>query len=306
MELQSASVIRPRDIPIFESYVTAVRHSDALLHQGVALLLQRPWFEQGEDSLEYDNRDTGCRFVLRLPAWRPRKGLSHVPAPVADALTIQAEALKPSTYPLEVAEEIGWLSKQIPLKLTVIVDSVPVTGPWLDRRFQQGWQAVNSPFFADQFSGKRMAGCLPQARIHEVWTWNRSRQQRQDDLAVDAFIPLVLYASLGEYSPVTVVTWKDLMPVLLPRVDYILAAESTTGSDDDPGKARITWVPWNAIAPLVQRYPEVPGFPGARQLLYDHPPDQLRAALRSGLLVRQRPQILSAAQVLDQEYMNAF
>jgi hypothetical protein len=268
-------------------------------------LVGQPWFEEEEDRLAFRQKDSDCRFVVYLQPVSMNRALAEPPpVPGANQLVVLLRTLQPRVYPGEVVEALEPLVRALDLEMGLPQDPDPSFGPWSPSRIRLAWRNLHRkalatwrspPFNLDAYVGR-----LPAARIEEIWNWNRSRRDREAALDEDVFIPLIDYFDLGD-GPQTRVSWPDGIPVYLPKVDFVLAGFGTQREGQLGKPEFMTWVPWNALEPLLSRYPTLKDFPNARRLVYEQPPAALMEILRNGLRVRQPPFVVPFNRVLAAE-----
>lgn len=300
---------RTENPPNFHVLLRAKRPCADLGERASRYWMDRPPAKVIPNWITFHNEDSGCFFEIRLRLLDSKQSPKEQwrwpgPAPEPNQLVVWLRTLQPHVYSREVTETLEPMVRALDLEMALPDDPDPAFGSWSASRVLLAWRNFNRKTLANwrqaPYNLESFVGRLPGTEIERIWEWNRSRSAREAALEEDVYIPLIHYLDLGD-GPQTRVSWPDGIPIYLPKVDFILAGFDEV-PDAPPGtRALHTWTPWEAIEPLLSRYPTLKSFPDARRLAYDEPPSDLLEVLRNGLRVRQVPWTLPFARVLAEE-----
>jgi hypothetical protein len=86
---------------------------------------------------------------------------------------------------------------------------------------------------------------MPADRLRAAWAWNyRLAEHRRRN--PDCFVPTIRFFRIDRPAN-TVVAWGDGMPVLLPKIDYVLVGRSVSG------EPRFGLASWSEVAEIIER-----------------------------------------------------
>lgn len=120
-------------------------------------------------------------------------------------------------------------------------------GPYSGEGFLNGWN------FGNLFSARldlsdnpsRNITSMPSGRLRAAWAWNYRLAEHQGRNP-DRFVPTIKFFRIDQPAN-TAVAWGDGMPVLLPKVDYVLVGRYISG------EPRFGLAPWSEVAEIVER-----------------------------------------------------
>ncbi|HEX4504499.1 MAG TPA: hypothetical protein VH722_02115 [Alphaproteobacteria bacterium] len=123
-------------------------------------------------------------------------------------------------------------------------------GPYSGAGFLRGWDFGNTFSIRTMLFERpdfRMA-TLPRERLRSIWAWNYARAAEHAATGDRRFTPLIQFFSI-DGRVCTVAVWSQGMPVLLPKVDYVLVGR-LAGND-----RRFGLEPWSEVLDVVAQNP---------------------------------------------------
>ena len=173
-------------------------------------------------------------------------------------------------------------------------------GPYSREGFLNGWNLGNEFAIRAVLSQPpdHKIWSLPQSKLHAVWRWNYSKDDRVARAGEDQFVPRIGLCAI-EDRPSLVAVWPIGMSILLPAVDYVLVGQEVAG------ERRFGLSPWPDVIDIMERA----GLDTGRNPLdirYSRTPDLIEK------WAAQIPQIdpqtlfrLSADEVIESETLDA-
>jgi hypothetical protein len=193
-----------------------------------------------ENNAVYQNMDTGVYFWMRL---QDRRNLLLQKNVASAAFEINYG--RPSFFGTEAEIELSDFVATFQARIEDGQMYGMGNGPYSREGFLKGWN------FGNVFS-TRLAllksfnlSSMPADQLRAAWEWNyhlAERAWRNPSLVV----PTVMFLRI-EGRPSTVAVWGDGMPILLPKVDYMLIGRHV-GDEKQIGLA-----PWSAITDVIER-----------------------------------------------------
>jgi hypothetical protein len=194
-------------------------------------------FSMKNDDVVYENRDTGVYFFMRL---RRTKKLFRSSSSIVSA-AFEINYCRPSYFGVE-AEKV--LSDFVAVFQPRIEDPQMHGmggGPYSREGFLSGWNFGNV-FAARNALLDRNIVSMPSDELRATWEWNYHRAEREwRNPDVFSFFFRI------EGRPCRLVTWGEGMPILLPKVDYILLGRVVSGD------ARFGLAPWSEVLEVTRR-----------------------------------------------------
>jgi hypothetical protein len=173
-------------------------------------------------------------------------------------------------------------------------------GPYSAEGFFSGWNFGNA-FAVRETAAKsssRDVPTLPRAALNAAWEWNYHCAERRERLDLQAYVPTILFWRL-EGRASRVVVWGEAMPILLPRVDYVVVARDTSD------KPQVGLAAWDEVVEVAKRA----GFDTGKQpleLRYLVPPPAIADwAANLPLIDLKSYARLHPYQILDEELIEA-
>jgi hypothetical protein len=195
-----------------------------------------------ENNAVYQNPDTGVYFFMRLRCARSILLQKNV---VAAELEINYH--RPSFFGTEAEIELSALVAAFQPRIQDPQMRGMGEGPYSGEGFLNGWNFGNvfgTRVGLSNNPGRDIAS-MPADRLRAAWAWNYrlAEHQRRNP---DCFVPTIRFFRIDRRAS-TVVAWGDGMPVLLPKVDYVVVGRSVSG------EPRFGLAPWSAVAEIVER-----------------------------------------------------
>ncbi|CAM3050410.1 hypothetical protein CFR75_14280 [Komagataeibacter xylinus] len=206
---------------------------------------------------------------------------------------------RPGFFAVEMAREITALLARFPACIDDPQMDGMGSGPYTPAGLLKGWNAGNIAaihILSSRQDPFRYA--LPRATLMRCWEWNDTLDARQQRLGDAKAIPKMSSFALDE-KILTAAIWVDGMPIMLPRVDYVLMARR-----QDDGATQIACLSWADLVPVLLQagHAQHDGFDVSHALAAD----TTSALLASGQpFDPDRMCLLNADKVLDEESVSA-
>lgn len=166
----------------------------------------------------YENPDTGIYFFFSYNAASDGED-----APAGESVSFDLNYGRPHVFALEAEPEVSAFVRALGLNIEDPQLQGMANGPYSREGFLRGWNTGNqygySVFLKD--SGDFGRWSLPTAELERVWRWNFAKEALYKEIALDAFIPMILYAQRNGRL-CTAVVWSDAIPTFLPQVDCVI------------------------------------------------------------------------------------
>jgi hypothetical protein len=200
-------------------------------------------YSLGESQIDYKNAATGTNFIIR---YRSKRSLFSKRS--VFAAEVEMNYFRPSYFGLEAEIEVSSLVA----KFRPSVDDPQLRGmgqgPYSSTGFLEGWNYGNS-FAVRAILSKNPAQGIPTMaaeKLRAAWMWNYQKPEwlaKANDLQ---FVPNVNLVTVRGI-PSLMAVWAIGMPILLPKVDYVLVGR------DDAGTKRYGLSPWSEVLEVVRR-----------------------------------------------------
>ncbi|HEX4193363.1 MAG TPA: hypothetical protein VHY80_09705, partial [Stellaceae bacterium] len=267
-----------------------LRHADVLKY-----FASRKHYKAADSRASYQNDDTGVYFWFNLKC--SRDFLLHRTVASAE---LEINYNRPSFFAHEAAKELSaFLAAFQPQIEDPQIEGMGA-GPYSGDGFLRGWNFGNRFAIQQAISQRdsRNVATMPAAELHAAWQWNFDCAERRDQLDQQVYVPTILFWRIDGRA-CRLVVWGESMPILLPRVDYVVVAREVAG------KLRTGRVPWSEVVELAKRG----GFDSSQdtiELRYLTPPpmitDWATSIPPTELKAHER---LGAHQILDEELVAA-
>jgi hypothetical protein len=248
-------------------------------------------FSIEKDNVLYENADTGVYFFMRL-----RSANRLFQSNVVSA-EFEINYHRPSHFGIE-AEKV--LSDFVAVFQPRIEDPQIQgmgEGPYSREGFLSGWNFGNVFAARNALSPGRKVASMPGDELRAAWEWNyhRAERQRRDP---GLFVPGIFFFRIeGRIS--RVVFWGEGMPILLPKVDYVLVGRVVAG------EKRFGLAPWSDVLNIVR----LAGWDATKdplKLAYRATPPPIENWVANIPLIDvEALERLSADQILDEELIAA-
>lgn len=209
---------------------------------------------------------------------------------------------RPSFFGLEAANEIMEFVAEFELQVMDPQGNGIHEEGFSAENFLDGWNAGNEFAYRailgnDEF--QQMALTYPTASLHEIWSWNYGRDELQNRLGDDIFVPRIYFMKVDE-KVVTTTLWPDAIPVCLPKVDFVLVLRKELSSEPNSEEPQVLRVSWSELAAEIERYPFEEDF--YYRMEFEYPDELLCHAVRQLPLQAHDPEeIQPYDSVLDAE-----
>jgi hypothetical protein len=190
----------------------------------------------------YQNPDTGVGFRVHHEI---RKAVFSAPK-VVEA-HIEIGYCRPSFFCVEAEIEVSALVREFAPKIDDPQIGGMGSGRYSKQGFIDGWNKGNA--FALRAVASRNPAQRPPAmaadRLRAAWAWNYRRHELAASANDEQFVPAIMILNVGEVPSLAVV-WGLGMPILLPRVDYVLVGR------EQGGVRQCGLSPWTEVASVVR------------------------------------------------------
>lgn len=298
--------------PTFMSYdlFFAPTYRNCGLEEFVEYFQGRPNYDVDGGTASYFNEYTGVSFLFEynsdaeLGDQENELGESELDEEVdADEFRISFNInfYRPSFFGLEAANEVIEFVTEFELAV-MDPQAEDEEDVFSAESFLAGWNAGNQFAFRailsnDEYDQHPLT--YPTAGLLETWKWNYERDELQDRLGDDIFVPRIYFMNL-DGKIVTASLWPDAIPICLPKVDYILVLRKELSSEPDAEEPQILRIAWKDLAPHIERYSFEEDF--FYRLEFEYPDESLCAVIRKLPLQLHDPELIQAYDnVLDAE-----
>lgn len=250
----------------------------------------RKHYKAAKDRVSYQNEDTGVYFWFDL-----RCGRDILLRRTVVSAEFEINYNRPSFFGIEAEKELSAFVAAFHPRIEDPQMEGMGEGPYSGDGFLRGWNFGNR-FAIEQTASKERDGkiaTMPAAELHAAWQWNYQCAERRDRLNLRYYMPTILFWRIDGRAQ-RVVIWGESMPILLPRVDYVVVAREI-------GKTHVSLVPWSEIIEVAMRA----GFDTSKEPLelryLTPPPSIVDWAANLPLIDLKAYERLAAYQILDEE-----
>jgi hypothetical protein len=248
----------------------------------------------------YSNEDSGVYFSFDYAeSDDDRADRSLLP------VSFNLNYFRPHPFGLEAEPEVAAFVAQFDLTVSDPQTSGMGDGEYSRDGFLRAWNAGNAFGYAAMVShnARQEFLILSSARIEASWSWNFSRERRQNEIGDTAFVPRILFFD-ARGSVRTGVAWPG-MPILLPAVDIVIVPRQQL--EPRPGfvsswsrpKDDLIACSWTELEPIVRRFQKASG-----ELVYELFSEVTPADFEQAMGEKRLPNEMKAVtfdHVLDQE-----
>jgi hypothetical protein len=195
------------------------------------------------DNIAYDNPHTQVYFMMRLRGGR--KFLLHS---VVVAAEFEINYNRPSFFGLEAEKELSAFVAAFRPRIRDPQMTGTEGGTYTSQSFLNGWNSGNA-FSIRAFMSHHAdlaKPTMPAEALRAVWAWNYDCEAQRDRFGESAFVPLIMFFNI-DGRPSRVVVWALGMPIILPRVDFVLIGR------DVGNKERYALAPWAEVEEVLRR-----------------------------------------------------
>jgi hypothetical protein len=203
----------------------------------------RKHFTMDGDHVAYGNLHTEVYFSIRL-----RRRRNVLLQSVVVAAEFEINYARPSFFGLEADKELSAFAAAFQPRVEDPQMHGMADGRYSGEGFLNGWNLGNA-FSIGAFMSHHAdfaPASMPAETLLAVWAWNYDCAARRDQFGQSAFVPVIKYQNI-DGRPSRVAVWPLGMPIILPRVDYILLGRDV-GDEQRYGLA-----PWSEVEDVVRR-----------------------------------------------------
>jgi hypothetical protein len=190
----------------------------------------------------YQNPDTGVYFFMKLRCARSMLLQNNVVA-----VEFEINYHRPRFFGTEAEIELSALVAAFQPRIQDPQMRGMGEGPYSGEGFLNGWNFGNvfgTRVGLSNNPGRDIAS-MPADTLRAAWAWNYGLAEHQR-YNPDCFVPTIRFFRIDRRAS-TVVASGDGMPVLLPKVDYVLVGRSVSG------EPRFGLAPWSEVAEFIER-----------------------------------------------------
>jgi hypothetical protein len=208
---------------------------------------------------------------------------------------------RPSFFGLEAANEVVEFVAEFELDVVDPQNDDEEEG-FSAESFLKGWNAGNRFAYRailgnEEYDQEAMT--YPAARLHEIWSWNYERDELQNRLGDDIFVPRIYFMKVDD-KIVTTTLWPDAIPICLPKVDFVLVLRKELSSQPDSEEPEVLRVAWKELAAEIESYPFEEDF--FYRMEFEYPEETLCNVVRQLPLQSHDPEeIQPYDSILDEE-----
>ncbi len=265
----------------------------------------RPHYSADETQAKYFNDDSGVYFSFYYNEPEEDSPAEEASQELTIPVAFNLNYFRPHVFGLEAEPELAAFVRHFDLTVIDVQMQGMGEGEYSREGFLRGWNAGNG-FGYQSFSSQPRdtpVFSLPTARIESIWRWNLELGALQEKIGESNFVPRILCIN-SSGSVQTTVVWGDGLPILLPRVDVVLAARKHFAPRGwFRTKNDVVIIPWNEMEPLLRTYRKRTGNPDSYELFYQAPPSEIEQFFRQRPASSEKPSIVSFDQVLNRELL---
>jgi len=203
-------------------------------------LTTRKRYRVEENNAVYQNLDTGVYFFLSLRCERNLLFQKNVAS-----AAFEIDYGRPSFFGTEAEIELSALVAAFRPRIEDAQMRGMGEGPYSGEGFLSGWNFGNLFSVRNALLKSFELSTMPADTLSAAWAWNYRLAERKWRNP-SCFVPTIAFFRI-EGRPSRVVAWGDGMPILLPKVDYVLVGR------DAAGEPRFGLAPWAEVAEVVER-----------------------------------------------------
>lgn len=177
----------------------------------------RPHYKMDGSQAWYENKDTRAYFVFEFQGDDGEDDIESFP------VALNINFFRPSFFGLEAEPEVAAFVRAFDMTVSDPQTDGMGDGEYNSELFLSGWNHGNE--FGYQAILKdpvnRQQVTLPSATILDAWSWNRRRNELQDELGDTKFVPLIMFLDI-EGQLTTAAVWPEGIPIAVPDVEYFL------------------------------------------------------------------------------------
>src|SRR5436190_4665967 len=211
----------------------------------------RRHYEVNDVQALYQNEDTGVYFCFDLQ--NDTDEAADASCPVA----LNVNYFRPSFFGLEAEPEVGAFVSTFDMIVSDPQIDGMGEGDYNGEKFLSGWNQGNEFAYSAMLREPGSRNSLvsyPAAKLLQAWSWNKNRQQLQNEFGKSLFVPKVMFILVAG-QPRSVAVWPDGIPIATTEVDLLfvqrkeLAPRRFLRRIEDQ-----TLLSWNDALPILKKH----------------------------------------------------
>jgi hypothetical protein len=193
-----------------------------------------------ENNAVYQNPDTGVYFFMSLRCERNFLFQKNVAS-----AAFEINYGRPSFFGTEAEIELSAFVNTFRLRIEDGQMRGMGEGPYSGQGFLSGWNFGNVFAVRTGLLKSFNLSSMPADTLSAAWAWNYHLAECRWRYP-SCFVPRIMFFRIGG-RPSRVVSWGDGIPILLPKVDYVLVGR------DVSGKPSFGLAPWAELTEVTER-----------------------------------------------------
>ena len=205
----------------------------------------------------YGNQDTGVYFLFEYQSDPPDPA---EPEAVHAPVMFNLNYYRPHIFGLEAEPEVAAFIRHFNLLIEDTQTQGMGSGEYSRGGFLRGWNHGNEVGYRAVLTSEKAPSevyTLPTRAIEGYWRWNITRNAFQRELGDGVFVPRVMFAITSGCSQVkSFAAWTDAIPIMLPKVDLIVAPRAELAPTHWFRKKQdMALFQWGDIEPVLKDFP---------------------------------------------------
>lgn len=217
----------------------------------VSYFNNRKGYKTEAEQALYENEDTGVYFIFDF------NGAPSVEDDIEASVTFCLNYFRPHFFALEAAEELRNFITHFKFKTFDGQGNGMGESAFTIDGFLTSWNSGNefgyrSILGQSQQTEKFFA--RPTSELEEVWKWNFHRDDRQNIIGEDIFIPKISYIEIND-ALASCIVWPDAISIVIPEVDYLFVIRNELAPIKVFGKKKDEClVPFKEAIEIISKY----------------------------------------------------
>lgn len=216
----------------YDLYFTSPRIT---LEEFRSYFAERPNYELNNNQVLYENEDTGVYF-----------GFDHNAEPPDDEDDVEHSVVfnlnfyRPHYFALEAEPEVSSFVRHFDCSIHDPQNEGMGDGSYSTEGFLKGWNHGNEFGYSAILGGENAPDSVFSRATDElegIWRWNFLRNERNDSIGKDIFIPRIMFAMIdGALRSFCI--WPDAISTLIPQVEFLWIPREEMAPRSFFGKAK--------------------------------------------------------------------
>ncbi len=266
---------------------------------------KRPNYKLQGSQAWYQNDDTGVYFSFEFNQADDSEEDGQPGFPVS----LNINYYRPSYFILEAEPEVSEFVKAFDLTVFDPQTDGMGEGEYSKDLLISGWNHGNEYGYSAILRNPEKlkdVPVLPTTTLHQIWKWNLNLRALQARIGDDQFVARAMFHRKDSHIGTFAVWPPDAIPIVMPRVDYILIGRDKLAPRrfliKREDTALVSWEQANQAVHF-EKYPEIGmGY----SLKYEYPPTEILSLVKGLPADRNALSGLPADQVLDRELVDKF